>query len=176
MIFTKTFSAAMSAFTMNHSFITFQSRNVSTLVRRTGPGFNTRLMRSAIFDEGIRKGPNRLRWEDGTCLYVKKCGFVRKECLEAIRLTLVRHLRQYKSDWEIFVYPKCNKPITRKPLNVRMGKGKSPIKFFVASMQVDDPFIEIRGLRMDVIEECIHMIKLRSPLPLYSKGIVEKSH
>jgi large subunit ribosomal protein L16 len=73
--------------------------------------------------------------------------------IEAARRAMTRHVKRGGKIW-IRVFP--DKPITKKPLEVRQGKGKGNVEYWVAQIQPGRMLYEMEGVPEDVAREaCI---------------------
>ncbi len=81
-------------------------------------------------------------------------GFVTARQIEAARRAITRHVRRGGKLW-IRVFP--DKPITKKPLEVRMGKGKGNVEYWVAPIQPGRVLYEIEGVDEDVAREAFRL-------------------
>ena len=70
-------------------------------------------------------------------------GFVTARQIEAARRAITRYVKRGGKLW-IRVYP--DKPITKKPVEVRMGKGKGNVEYWVAPIQPGRMLYEIQGV------------------------------
>src|SRR5262245_2092059 len=70
--------------------------------------------------------------------------------IEAARRAMTRHVKRGGKVW-IRVFP--DKPITKKPLEVRQGKGKGNVEFWVALVQPGKVLYEMEGVTEDVARE-----------------------
>lgn len=70
--------------------------------------------------------------------------------IEAARRAISRHVRRGGKMW-IRVFP--DKPITKKPLAVRMGSGKGNVEFWVAEVKPGRMLYEIEGISEDLAKE-----------------------
>src|SRR5690606_17873348 len=70
--------------------------------------------------------------------------------IEAARRTMTRRIKRGGKIW-IRVFP--DKPITQKPLEVRMGKGKGSVEFWVAQIQPGKVLYEMEGVSEERSEE-----------------------
>ena len=77
-------------------------------------------------------------------------GFVTARQIEAARRAITRHVRRGGKLW-IRVFP--DKPVTKKPVEVRMGKGKGNVEYWVAPIQPGRVLYEIQGVNEDVARE-----------------------
>ena len=67
--------------------------------------------------------------------------------IEAARRTMTRHVKRGGKIW-IRVFP--DKPITGKPLEVRMGKGKGSVEYWIAQIQPGKVLFEMSGVPDDL--------------------------
>jgi len=77
-------------------------------------------------------------------------GFITARQIEAARRAITRHVRRGGKLW-IRVFP--DKPITKKPVEVRMGKGKGNVEYWVAPIQPGRMLYEIQGVTEEVARE-----------------------
>lgn len=74
-------------------------------------------------------------------------GFITARQIEAARRAITRHVKRGGKLW-IRVFP--DKPISKKPVEVRMGKGKGNVEYWVAPIQPGRVLYEIQGVKEDV--------------------------
>ena len=77
-------------------------------------------------------------------------GFITARQIEAARRAITRHVRRGGKLW-IRVFP--DKPISKKPVEVRMGKGKGNVEYWVAPIQPGKMLYEIQGVSEDIARE-----------------------
>jgi len=77
-------------------------------------------------------------------------GFVTARQIEAARRAITRHVKRGGKLW-IRVFP--DKPISKKPVEVRMGKGKGNVEYWVAPIQPGRVLYEIQGVSEEVARE-----------------------
>lgn len=77
-------------------------------------------------------------------------GFVTARQIEAARRAITRHVRRGGKLW-IRIFP--DKPVTKKPLEVRQGKGKGNVEYWVAPIQPGKVLYEIEGVSEAVARE-----------------------
>ncbi|QOR75240.1 MAG: 50S ribosomal protein L16 [Thermoflavifilum sp.] len=87
--------------------------------------------------------------------------------IEAARVALTRHMKREGNIW-IRVFP--DKPITKKPLEVRMGKGKGSPDHWAAVVQPGRILFEADGVPMDVAREALRLAAQK--LPIKTKFVV----
>ncbi len=81
--------------------------------------------------------------------------------IEAARRAITRHVRRGGKLW-IRIFP--DKPITRKPLEVRMGKGKGSVEYWVAEVKPGMMLYEIEGIPEDVAREAFRLAAAKLPV------------
>jgi large subunit ribosomal protein L16 len=74
--------------------------------------------------------------------------------IEAARVAITRHLKRTGKLW-IRVFP--DKPITKKPVEVRMGKGKGNVEYWVAPIQPGRVMYEIQGVSEEQAREAFRL-------------------
>jgi large subunit ribosomal protein L16 len=89
--------------------------------------------------------------------------------IEASRIALTRHMKREGSVW-IRVFP--DKPITRKPLEVRMGKGKGAPDHWAAVIKPGRILFELDGVPTQVAREALELAAAK--LPIKTKFIVRR--
>lgn len=81
--------------------------------------------------------------------------------IEAARRALTRHIKRGGKIW-IRVFP--DKPITKKPLEVRQGKGKGSVEYWVAEIQPGKMIFEIEGVDESLVREAFALAASKLPL------------
>jgi len=81
--------------------------------------------------------------------------------IEAVRRVITRHVKRGGRIW-IRVFP--DKPISKKPLEVRMGKGKGNPEFWVVLIQPGMMLYEIEGVSEDLAREAFRLASTKLPL------------
>lgn len=87
--------------------------------------------------------------------------------IEAARIALTRHMKREGSVW-IRIFP--DRPVTAKPAEVRMGKGKGALDHYVALVKPGTILFEIDGVPYDVAVEAFKLAAQK--LPVMTKLIV----
>ncbi|SFX68917.1 50S ribosomal protein L16 [Marinospirillum alkaliphilum] len=82
--------------------------------------------------------------------------------IEAARRTMTRHIKRGGKIW-IRVFP--DKPITEKPLEVRMGKGKGNVEYWVALIQPGKVLYEVEGVTEELAREAFALAAAKLPIP-----------
>ncbi len=80
--------------------------------------------------------------------------------IEAARRAMTRHIKRGGKIW-IRVFP--DKPITQKPLEVRQGKGKGNVEYWVAQIQPGKVLFEMEGVTKDLAKEAFDLAKAKLP-------------
>ena len=80
--------------------------------------------------------------------------------IEAARLTITLKIKRGGKIW-IRVFP--DKPITEKPLEVRMGKGKGPVEYWVAEIKPGKMLYEIEGVSDELASEALKLAAAKLP-------------
>ena len=80
--------------------------------------------------------------------------------IEAARRALTRHMKRGGKVW-IRVFP--DKPVSKKPLGVRQGKGKGNVEFWVALIQPGRILFEVDGVAEDVAREAFRLAAGKLP-------------
>lgn len=81
--------------------------------------------------------------------------------IEAARITISRAVKKQGKMW-IRIFP--DKPITQKPLEVRMGKGKGNVEYWVALIQPGKILYEISGLSESLSRETLKLAASKLPI------------
>ena len=82
--------------------------------------------------------------------------------IEAGRRAMTRRVKRGGKVW-IRVFP--DKPITKKPLEVRQGKGKGNVEYWVAKVQPGKVLYEMEGVSEDVAREAFRLASAKLPVP-----------
>ena len=81
--------------------------------------------------------------------------------IEAARRAMTRHIKRGGKIW-IRVFP--DKPISTKPLEVRMGKGKGNVEYWVAQIQPGRVLYEMEGVSEEIAREAFRLAAAKLPL------------
>ena len=87
-------------------------------------------------------------------LQATECGRISSKQIEAARIAMTRHAKRGGRMW-IRIFP--DKPITKKPAEVRMGKGKGPPEGWVAVIRPGRILYEMEGVPRDVAKEALRL-------------------
>ncbi len=91
--------------------------------------------------------------------------------LEAARIALTRHMKREGKVW-IRVFP--DKPITSKPAEVRMGKGKGAVDHYVCEVQPGRVIFEIEGVTQELAYESLRLAAQK--LPVLCKSVTRHDY
>ncbi len=91
--------------------------------------------------------------------------------IEAARQAVTRHMKREGQIW-IRVFP--DKPITKKPAEVRMGKGKGAPEMFVAPVTPGRIIFEAEGVPLEIAREALRLAAQK--LPVKTKFIVRNDY
>ena len=80
--------------------------------------------------------------------------------IEAARRAMTRHIKRGGKIW-IRVFP--DKPITKKPLEVRQGKGKGNVEFWVCQIQPGRMLYEMEGVTEEIAREAFSLAAAKLP-------------
>ena len=81
--------------------------------------------------------------------------------IEAARRAMTRHVKRQGKIW-IRVFP--DKPITKKPLEVRMGKGKGSVEYWIAQVKPGQMLFEMRGVDEAIAREAFQLAAAKLPV------------
>lgn len=91
--------------------------------------------------------------------------------IEAARQAMTRHMKREGNVW-IRIFP--DKPITRKPAEVRMGKGKGNLEFWAAVVKPGLIMFELDGVPLKVAQEALLLAAQK--LPIRTKFVVRHDY
>jgi large subunit ribosomal protein L16 len=98
-------------------------------------------------------------------------GRITNRQLEAARIAMTRYMKREGKVW-IRIFP--DKPITSKPLEVRMGKGKGALDHWVALVQPGRIMFEIDGVPREVAVEALRLAAQK--LPVQTRTVVRTDY
>jgi len=97
--------------------------------------------------------------------------FITARQIEAARIAATRYMKREGQLW-IKVFP--DKPITAKPLEVRMGKGKGAVDHWVAVVKPGKIIFEIAGVPQEVAREALRLAAQK--LPVKTKYVIARDY
>lgn len=105
-------------------------------------------------------------------LQALECGMISSRQIEAARIAITRHVKRGAKLW-IRIFP--HKPITKKPAETRMGKGKGDVDSYVAAVKKGTMLYEISGLSDELAKEAFrlasHKLSVQTRLVKREEGI-----
>jgi len=116
----------------------------------------------------VQKGRNRGLAQRGSKISFGEYGLkatgrgrITARQIEAGRRAITRHVKRGGKIW-IRVFP--DKPISKKPLEVRMGKGKGSVEYWVAQIQPGRVLYEIEGVPEELAREAFELAAQKMPI------------
>ena len=97
--------------------------------------------------------------------------FVTSRQIEAARIAATRYMKREGQLW-IKIFP--DKHITKKPLEVRMGKGKGALDHYVAVVKPGRILFEISGVPIDIAKEALRLASQK--LPVKTKFVIARDY
>ena len=97
-------------------------------------------------------------------------GWITSRQIEAARIAMTRYMKR-EGKW-IRIFP--DKPITKKPLEVRMGKGKGGLSHYVATIKPGRVMFELDGVPRSTAEEALRLAAQK--LPVSTKFVVRNDY
>lgn len=88
-------------------------------------------------------------------------GRITSRQIEAARRAMTRHIKRGGKVW-IRIFP--DKPITEKPLEVRQGKGKGNVEYWVAQIQPGRMLYEMQGVSEEIAREAFKLAAAKLPV------------
>ena len=90
-----------------------------------------------------------------------ECGKITSQQIEAARIAMMRHI---KRGGKVFIRIFPDKTITAKPLEVRQGKGKGNVEYWVAQIQPGRVLYEIEGVAEEIAREAFRLAAAKLPM------------
>jgi large subunit ribosomal protein L16 len=94
-------------------------------------------------------------------LKVMECGYITDRQIEASRVAMTRFIKRGGKIW-LRLFP--DKPVTKKPAETRMGKGKGAPDHWVAVVRPGKVLFEMEGVALDVAQEAMRLAAHKLPL------------
>lgn len=88
-------------------------------------------------------------------------GRVTARQIEAARRAMTRHVKRGGKVW-IRIFPDV--PVTKKPIEVRMGKGKGNVEYWVAKIQPGKMLYEMEGVSEEIAREAFRLAAAKLPI------------
>ena len=96
-------------------------------------------------------------------LKAMSCGWITDRQIEAARIAMTRFIKRGGKVW-IRLFP--DKPITKKPAETRMGKGKGAPEQWVAVIRPGKILFEMEGVSVDIAKEAMRLAAQKLPMPV----------
>lgn len=90
------------------------------------------------------------------------CGWITNRQIEAARIAMTRHVKRGGKIW-LRIFP--DKPISKKPAETRMGKGKGNPEYWVAVVKPGRILYEMAGVQEEVAREAFRLASHKLPIP-----------
>ncbi len=90
-----------------------------------------------------------------------ECGHITSRQIEACRIAITRKVKRGGKVW-IRIFP--DKPMTKKPAEVRMGKGKGSPEFWVAVVKPGRVMFELGGVTEELAKEALRLAQYKLPV------------
>ena len=126
----------------------------------------------------VQKGRNRGKATRGNIvsngqfgLQALEAGLITGNQIEAARVAMTRYMKRDGKVW-IKIFP--DKPVTRKPIGTRMGKGKGAVEFWVANVKPGRVMFEIAGVPETTAREALRLAK--NKLPVKTKFVMKEEN
>lgn len=109
---------------------------------------------------GISKGATRVDFGEYG-LQALENGWITARQIEAVRVAISRKMKKGGKIW-IRIFP--DRPVTEKPLETRMGKGKRNVEYWTAAVKRGRVMFEIEGVSRDVAEAAFRTASFKLPI------------
>ena len=126
----------------------------------------------------MQKGRNRGKASRGTMvtdgefgLQATGAALIKSNQIEAARIAMTRYIKRGGKVW-IKIFP--DKPVTKKPAETRMGKGKGAPEYWVAKVKPGRVMFEISGIPEEVAKEALRLAA--NKLPVKTKFVVRENN
>ena len=94
-------------------------------------------------------------------LQAAECGYITSRQIEAARIAMTRRVKRGGKMW-IRIFP--DKPVTKKPAEVRMGKGKGSVEYWVAEIQPGRMLYEMEGVSEEIALDAFTLAAAKLPV------------
>ncbi|MBW6516816.1 MAG: 50S ribosomal protein L16 [Candidatus Cloacimonetes bacterium] len=110
---------------------------------------------------GLAKGGFEVSFGDYGLIALEP-GWITSRQIEAARVAITRHMKRIGRVW-IRIFP--DKPVTQKPAETRMGKGKGAPEYWVAVVKPGRILFEIQGVDVNIAKEAMRLANHKLPIP-----------
>ena len=111
--------------------------------------------------KGVAQKGNRLNFGDFGLKALGK-GRITAQQIEAARIAITRHVKRKGKIW-IRIFP--DKPVSKKPAETRMGKGKGGVELWVAPVKPGRILYEMEGVDEKTAREALRLASHKLPIP-----------
>ncbi|GMV68768.1 MAG: 50S ribosomal protein L16 [Pseudomonadota bacterium] len=111
-------------------------------------------------NQGLAKGGERVSFGEYGLKAVER-GRLTARQIESARRAITRHVKRGGKIW-IRIFPDV--PVTKKPIEVRMGKGKGNVEYWVAKVQPGFVMYEMEGVTEDIAREAFKLASAKLPI------------
>ena len=87
--------------------------------------------------------------------------YITNRQIESARIAINRHVKRGGKVW-INIFP--DRPLTQKPLGVRMGSGKGPVEWWIANIKPGRVMFEVAGVEEEVAREALRLAMHKLPM------------
>ena len=94
-------------------------------------------------------------------LQTVEAGLITTNQIESARVAMTRYIKRGGKVW-IKIFP--DKPITKKPAETRMGKGKGAVEYWVAPVKPGRVMFEIAGVTEEIAREALRLASMKLPV------------
>jgi large subunit ribosomal protein L16 len=110
--------------------------------------------------KGRAKGGTEISFGD-YAIVAMEAHWITSRQIESARIAMTRHIKRGGKVW-IRIFP--DKPITKKPLETRMGKGKGPVEGWVAVVKPGRVMFEMNGVPEELAKEAMRLAQHKLPI------------
>ena len=111
-------------------------------------------------NKGMAQSGNKMNFGDFG-LQALEPAWITSRQIEAARRAIVHHIKRGGKVW-IRIFP--DKPVTSRPPETRMGKGKGPVDHWIAVVKPGRVMFEIAGIHADLAQEALHLASQKLPI------------
>ena len=94
-------------------------------------------------------------------LQATTCGWIKSNQIEAARVAMTRFIKRGGKVW-VNIFP--DKPVSKKPIGIRMGSGKGAPEYWVAVIKPGRVMFEMSGVSEDVAREALRLASHKLPV------------
>jgi large subunit ribosomal protein L16 len=120
--------------------------------------------------KGMAQRGNRVSFGDYG-LQATEPAWITNRQIEAARVAMTRHIKRGGKVW-IRIFP--DKPVTKKPAETRMGKGKGNPEYWVAVVKPGRMMFELEGVNEDIARRAFELAAAK--LPIKTRFVVRSKH